>query len=87
MGDLDGDGQTEVAVTAYLADPGGRVDAGSVYVFHGGTGAVFQRFDGLGPMRFDGESSGDLLGGEPNCSCEFLCRPYPNQLLALAWKP
>ncbi|MBI3609850.1 MAG: FG-GAP repeat protein [Nitrospirae bacterium] len=70
VGDLNNDGRTELAVTAIFADPAGRVDAGSVYIFDGATGLLFQRFDGQGPMRFDGEAPGDFLGGgEPLCQC------------------
>ena len=72
MGDLNGDGVLELAVTALFADPGGQVDAGSIYIYDGATGVEFQRFDGLGPLRFDGENPGDLLGGEPACHCGWI---------------
>jgi hypothetical protein len=72
VGDLNGDGTTDLAAIAIMADPGGRVDAGSIYVFDGATGTPFQRPDGLGPLRFDGESPGDILGGEPACHCGWI---------------
>ncbi len=71
VGDLNGDGRLELSVNALGADPGGRVNAGSIYIFDGATGTVFQRFDGLGPLRFDGESPGDILGGF-GCGCGWL---------------
>jgi len=35
LGDLDGDGLADYAITAMLADPQGRLDAGEVYVLYG----------------------------------------------------
>jgi hypothetical protein len=39
-GDLNGDGYSDVVVGSYLADPGGRVDAGTVSVFHGSPAGI-----------------------------------------------
>jgi len=72
VGDLNGDGRMDLAVTALEASPSGKLAAGSVYIFDGATGTPFQRFDGQGPMRFDGENPGDLLGGEPSCTCGWI---------------
>ena len=35
-GDLDGDGYDDLVISALGADPGGRISAGSAYVFYGG---------------------------------------------------
>jgi hypothetical protein len=35
IGDVDGDGKADFAISAMLADPGGNVDAGEVYVIYG----------------------------------------------------
>jgi hypothetical protein len=35
LGDIDGDGKGDYAISAMLADPNGRVDAGEVYVIYG----------------------------------------------------
>lgn len=53
-GDVDGDGVPDLLVGAPSADPGGRQDAGSVYLFSGATGALLRRFDGT--------AAGDALG-------------------------
>jgi len=52
--DLDLDGVPDLIVGAMRADPLGRADAGSVFVFSGA--------DGLPLYRFHGEAAGDLLG-------------------------
>ncbi|MEW6681845.1 MAG: FG-GAP-like repeat-containing protein, partial [Nitrospirota bacterium] len=54
-GDFDGDGVPDFAFGARDADPGGLVDAGSVFVYSGATGALLN--------RFDGENPGDNFGG------------------------
>ena len=53
-GDVDGDGIPDQAIGAPSAAPGGRVDAGSAYLFSGATGALINRWDGADP--------GDALG-------------------------
>lgn len=72
VGDLNSDGKPELAVTALWASPGGRTNAGSVYIFDGGTGAPLPRFDGQGVMRFDGENSGDYLSGTAGYECGWI---------------
>jgi hypothetical protein len=57
-GDVNGDGFADVVVGAYWADPGGRMDAGTVSVFHG-SGA------GLAPVAarvLEGVAAGDGFG-------------------------
>ena len=54
VGDVDGDGVPDYAVGAPSADPFGRTDAGSVYLYSGATGALLYRVDGL--------AAGDAFG-------------------------
>jgi hypothetical protein len=56
-GDLDGDGYGDLAVGEYLADPGGRVQAGTVSVFPGGAEGVTE----AGAL-LEGPSSGERFG-------------------------
>jgi len=72
VGDLNNDGRTELAVPAQYADPGGRINAGSYYIFDGAAGTQYQRPDGQGPLRFDGENPGDMLGGMKYCECGWI---------------
>ena len=71
-GDTDGDGVPDLIIGSYLADPGGRANAGSVYVFSGASGALLHQFDGAeandsfgwfvdGPGDTDGDGLGDIL--------------------------
>ncbi len=54
VGDVNGDGRADFAVGGFLADPGGRTDAGSAYFYSGATGTLlFQK---------DGPIAGDNLG-------------------------
>ncbi len=53
-GDVDRDGFADVILGAPLADPGGRLDAGSALVYSGATGALIWQFDGM--------AAKDLLG-------------------------
>lgn len=64
-GDLDGDGRTDLAVGAPLTDPGGRRDAGSVFVVYAraARGRVdLRRLRRDQGFRVDGERAGERLG-------------------------
>lgn len=56
IGDLDGDGKSEFIVGSPRANPDGRFNAGSVYLYSGGTGQLFYRVDGIGRDDFLGVS-------------------------------
>lgn len=85
VGDLNGDGKMELAVAASNAFSKQMHSAGSIYLFDGGTPPPtglplvpslllpFERPDGLGPMRFDGEAPDSLLGGSL-CGCGWIAR-------------
>ena len=62
LGDTDGDGLSEVAVGAPNVDTDGAtlINAGAVYVFHGGSGGSVQTRDA--PASIAGVSSGAYLG-------------------------
>ena len=53
-GDFDGDGTGDIAIGSPSASPGGRVAAGTAFVFSGQTQQIL--------LRMDGESRGDSLG-------------------------
>jgi hypothetical protein len=55
--DLDGDGHTDVVVTANLADVGGATDAGRAYVYLGGPG-----LDAVADLTLSGAVAGDQFG-------------------------
>lgn len=53
-GDINGDGVPDFVVGARYADPYGRVDAGSVYVYSGADGSQL--------ASYHGETAGDMFG-------------------------
>lgn len=58
-GDVNADGFEDLIVADPFADPGGLTDAGSVYVFAGGSGAIIHQWDGTtAGERFGGGVSG-----------------------------
>ena len=59
VGDVNGDGFDDVAVSALTAAPGGLVEAGQVKVFSGLTGNVLYTFDGAAA----GDRFGRSVGG------------------------
>nr|MBC8329289.1 FG-GAP repeat protein [Planctomycetota bacterium] len=73
-GDTDGDGFADLIVGAEEAEPGGRVRAGSAYVYSGATGSLLRQFDGAaagdalgysvsGAGDVDGDGAADLVVG------------------------
>ncbi|MEM4232652.1 MAG: Ig-like domain-containing protein [Thermoplasmata archaeon] len=57
VGDINGDGAHDLAIGAPLADPGGRADAGTVYLFFAWAG-----FDGTCNSTIEGANEGEELG-------------------------
>ncbi len=67
LGDIDGDGFDDFAIGAPDADPGGRENAGAVYVVFGTDGGYPASFgpdahDGIRGLVIEGESAGDFAG-------------------------
>jgi hypothetical protein len=46
-GDVNGDGFADVIIRAHGSDPGGRLGAGSAFIYSGATGGLLFRVDGL----------------------------------------
>jgi len=76
VGDVDGDGLDDVLVAAHAANPAGKVDAGSVYLFSGADESLIFRWDGeaendffgnsvSGAGDFDGDNIQDIIIGAP----------------------
>ncbi|MCE3288063.1 MAG: hypothetical protein K0R83_75 [Caulobacter sp.] len=65
-GDINGDGYDDVLVTAAMADPGGRTDAGTAYIVFGKAGGFtnlsLAALDGTNGFRLDGAAAGDHAG-------------------------
>ncbi len=57
-GDVNGDGFADLLIGANLADPGGRMDAGTLSVFHGSASGV----GSTAARVLDGVAAGDLFG-------------------------
>jgi hypothetical protein len=78
VGDIDRDGVSDFAVAAPSASPNGVTEAGSVFVFSGGTGSLIYRFDGRGVFDefgasvssadVDGDGIPDIVIGAPGAS-------------------
>lgn len=67
IGDFNGDGIGDLAITAPFADPNGNINAGSTYVIFGSLAGFSSNFDlntldGTNGFVINGEAAGDLLG-------------------------
>lgn len=65
-GDVNADGLEDFIVGDPGADPGGMIDAGSVYVFAGGNGAIIHQWDGTAP----GERFGIGVSGKGDMNAD-----------------
>jgi len=92
IGDIDGDGNDDVLVGAYLADPDGKSDAGSVYVYSSNDGSILQQFDGASAGNklgysissigdVDGDGKDDILAGAYGNSRAYLYSSNSGSLL------
>ena len=64
-GDTNGDGIADVIVGAHNADPGGKLDAGSAYLYSGVDGSLLHQWDGYYPdstFGFSVSGAGDVNG-------------------------
>lgn len=61
-GDVDGDGFDDILVGAWLADPGGRTNAGEAYLVLGGEGLVGTQSLSAAQTRFAGVMGNDRAG-------------------------
>ncbi len=57
-GDVNGDGRPDFIIGAYYANPGGRIYAGSAFVYSGMNGSLLFQIDGAAPSDFLGSVAG-----------------------------
>lgn len=83
LGDVNKDGFADVAVTAPYMDPGGRPDAGSVFVLSGVDGSQLFRFDGE-----DTFNPSDNLGISVAAAMDVNKDTYPDIIVGVPhWDP
>ncbi len=79
VGDINGDGRSDFMVGAPFADPGGRANAGSTYVYSGANGSLLYQKDGeaagddfgwsvAGAGDVNGDGKADFIVGAPSAS-------------------